>query len=206
MGQKRIKTVNLSEPKKKSSSGGKKPEKGRRMVKTGKEHGRVTDMSQVMLEEAEKVKKVKQVEKVEEVKKVEKAKPPKVCSHRFKALRKIVKRDKLYSPKEAVKLLKKMANATFDETVELHLVSLDTGVLGKTTLPHKVNKEEKLMIKTEKKFPLAHLKIGEASWPEKKLLENLQAVLSSLTLPRIKKAVLTSTMSPGIKLAVKEEK
>lgn len=202
MGQKRIKTVDLSESKKEPKKG---PAKGRRVVKTGKEHGRLTDMGKVMLEEAEKVKKVEKVEQVEEVEK-DKVRPPRVHSHRFKALRKMVKRDKAYSPKEAVKLLKKITNASFEETVELHLVSLDTGVLGKAELPHKVNKNSTLQIVTEKKFPIAHLVLGKASWSEKKLLENLQAILTGLNLPRIKKAVLTSTMSPGIKLELKKKK
>lgn len=209
MGQKTIKVIDLSKEEKKPK---KEAAKERPKVKSGKRSGRIADMSGKVIEKAEKISVPSAPSVPSGIKKP--SKKPHLHSHRFAKLRKMVKRDKLYPPQEAVKLLKQMANASFDETIELHLVSLDTGVLGKVKLPHpvllKTNKAKKaiappakesaLAIKTEKKFPLAHLKIGQASWPEKKLLENLNAVLAKINLPTIRKAVLTSTMSPGIKL------
>lgn len=59
--------------------------------------------------------------------------------------------------------------------------------------------------KTEAKAPLLHLIIGKLSFGEKKLLENLKESFKEIKLKNIKKAVLTSTHSPGIKLLVKEK-
>lgn len=56
--------------------------------------------------------------------------------------------------------------------------------------------------KTEPKAPLLHLTIGKISFGEEKLFENLQALIKAVEIKNIKKAVLTSTHSPGIKLSL----
>ena len=105
-------------------------------------------------------------------------------SQRYQALRKLVKPDKLYPLPEAIDLLKKIANSKFDETIELHLVLREPGKM------------------TEKKAPLAHLKIGKIKEDKKKLLLKIEKVLKPFDQPQIQKAVLTATMSPGIKLEI----
>lgn len=60
-----------------------------------------------------------------------------------------------------------------------------------------------LRYKTEPKEPLIHLVIGKISFGEKKLLENLEAFIKTIKPGQIKKAVLTSTHSPAIKLEIK---
>lgn len=60
-----------------------------------------------------------------------------------------------------------------------------------------------LRYKTETKEPLIHLVIGKVSFGEKKLLENLEAFIKTIKPGQIKKAVLTSTHSPAIKLEIK---
>lgn len=188
MGQKRIKLVDLTsqEEQKKAPRGKeKKPEKGSRVIRAGKgEHGRLADMG-VTPEEAAKVKKVEKVvdvEKVEKEKKAKKKRPRKIRSQRYQLLKAKIEPGKKYSLEEALKLLLEMSNSHFDESVEMHLVM-------KKTSPQ-----------TEKKFPLVHQKIGKVSEGEKKLLKKLQERLESLKNQQIRKAVLTSTMSPGIKL------
>ena len=65
----------------------------------------------------------------------------------------------------------------------------------------------RIELKTEK-FPIIHTQIGKASFTEKQLLENLQALISALNAARpeglkkdfIKSAYLSSTMSPSIKV------
>lgn len=59
-----------------------------------------------------------------------------------------------------------------------------------------------LQIKSEKKAPLAHLVVARADQPEKEIEENLQAVIEAVGPRNIKKAVLSSSMGPGIKLQV----
>ena len=56
--------------------------------------------------------------------------------------------------------------------------------------------------RTETKFPLIHFVIGKASLGEKKLLENLQALIEAVKIKNINKGVLTATHSPGIKLKI----
>jgi len=56
--------------------------------------------------------------------------------------------------------------------------------------------------KTEAKIPVIHLTVGKASFGNKKLEENIKAILNAIKSDQIKKVVLSSTMSPGIKLAV----
>ena len=56
--------------------------------------------------------------------------------------------------------------------------------------------------KTEPKAPLIHQTIGKISFGEKKLFENLNALIKAVEVKNIKKAVLTSTHSPGIKLSL----
>ncbi|HUV47163.1 MAG TPA: hypothetical protein VMW29_03445 [Candidatus Bathyarchaeia archaeon] len=58
--------------------------------------------------------------------------------------------------------------------------------------------------KTETKTPLIHFCLGKISFGEKKLAENLKAFLEAVKVKNIKKAVLTSTQSPGIKLDIKQ--
>ena len=58
--------------------------------------------------------------------------------------------------------------------------------------------------KTEAKFPLLHIVIGKISFGKKKILENLEALINAVDPRKIKKAVLTSTHSPGIILEIKK--
>lgn len=211
MGQKRIKLVDLAAeeqrkvPRGKSAfapSYAKAPEgrkatksKSRQVIKAGKgEHSRLVDMG-VSAEEAAAVAKAMaakaKTEKTKEptatkTKAKTRKKPKKVRSKRYQALREKIDKTKLYSLEEALPLVLKMANSHFDETVELHLVMKKAGP------------------QTEKKFPLAHKKIGKVSEGEKKLLKALQKTLASVKANEIRKATLTSTMSPSIKLSLGE--
>lgn len=58
-----------------------------------------------------------------------------------------------------------------------------------------------LFYKTEKDFPLIHLVIGKLEQPTKELVENFEALIKAISPKNIRKAVVKSTMSPGIKVA-----
>lgn len=58
--------------------------------------------------------------------------------------------------------------------------------------------------RTERKAPIIHLAIGKLSFKKKKLLENIKAAIEGIKKHNIKKATLTSTQSPGIKLNLEE--
>ena len=68
---------------------------------------------------------------------------------------KLVDRDKLYEPQEAIELARKASYANFDETVELHLhMNLDPRhadqqVRGVATLPHGLGKRTNVLVFTQ---------------------------------------------------------
>lgn len=194
MGQKRIKLVDLGaeEEQKKTARGKEKKKfpKEKKAVKAGKgKHGRLADMH-ASPEEAEKVLKEEKVTEAPEEEKTKKAKkqkkPKKVRSKRYQALREKIDKTKAYPLEEALPLIIEMANSHFDETLELHLVMKKTNA------------------QTEKKFPLVHKKIGKVSEGEKKLLKTIKKNLALVRTNEIRKAILTSTMSPSIRLNLEE--
>lgn len=58
----------------------------------------------------------------------------------------------------------------------------------------------KVQFRTEAKAPLIHMVIGKVDSKERDLEENLKTLIEAVGKTNIKKAVLTSTMGPGIKV------
>lgn len=56
--------------------------------------------------------------------------------------------------------------------------------------------------KTEKDFPLIHTAIGKIQQPTDELVANFEAMVKAVNSKNIKKAILKSTMSPGVKVAI----
>lgn len=56
--------------------------------------------------------------------------------------------------------------------------------------------------KTEPDQPLIHMIVGKVSFEDKKLIDNLQAVIKAVGASKISRATLTATMGPGVKLLV----
>lgn len=268
MGQKRIKTIDASKEEKK------KAKKGREVVKTGKEHGRLTDMGAQALAEAEKIKeKEKQLEKAatKKAKKQKKTKPePQPAKKRGKRYLKAkaqVDRTKFYTLSEAIKLLKEISISRFKGAVEVHLNLKEKNLRGTVKFPHPTGKSQKIKVvdeklisqlekgkidfdillttpammpklvkfakllgpkglmpnpktgtitenpekmakelqgqvqyRTETKAPLVHLVIGKIDAKEADLVANFKALIQTIGPSNIEKTVLTSTMSPGIKI------
>jgi len=71
---------------------------------------------------------------------------------RYRALKELVEKGKLYSPKEAIALVKKLANAKFDETIDAAIRlgvdprHADQQVRGMAILPHGTGKEKKVLV------------------------------------------------------------
>jgi large subunit ribosomal protein L1 len=59
-----------------------------------------------------------------------------------------------------------------------------------------------LDIKSEKKAPLAHLVVGKLAMKDEELAANAEAVLKAVEAKNLKKAVVKTSMSPAVKLAV----
>jgi len=87
--------------------------------------------------------------------KQKKAKAKKIRSSRYITSKKIVDRNKLYQVAEALEVLSRMQKAQFDETVELHINTLEKGVSGNVTLPHGTGKQTKVAIIAPAKDPKA---------------------------------------------------
>ena len=72
-------------------------------------------------------------------------------SKRYQELEKLVKKDKMYSPQESVKFIKKMGNAKFDETVEISVKlgvdpkRSDQQIRGSVSLPYGIGKKMKIL-------------------------------------------------------------
>ena len=98
------------------------------------------------------VKAEKIVEVVEE-KKTTKAKKEKFAKNKkstrsksYQAALSQVDRTKTYTLSDAIALLPKLKRATFDETIELHINTLETGLSGAITLPHGAGKKTRVAI------------------------------------------------------------
>jgi large subunit ribosomal protein L1 len=84
--------------------------------------------------------------------KLSEAKSPKGAFHseKYEKLSEEVDKTKIYALKDALELLEKLQRKSFDETVELHLNMISTGISGQITLPHGTGKQTRVAIADEK--------------------------------------------------------
>jgi len=197
-------------------------------------------------------------------------KPKHTRSKNYQAVAKMVDKTKKYTLSEALEVVSKIKRAKFDETVELHINTVEKGISGNVTLPHGTGKKTRVAIasdeliakvekgkvdfdvllaeptfmpklakvakflgprglmpnpkngtisndpknlakkyeggqvsfKTEAKSPIMHLTVGKVSFGQKKLSDNIKAMLEAIKKEKIRKITLKSTMSPGIKITL----
>lgn len=153
MGKKRI--AIFGEQLKEKAKTGLPGETSRKLVKTGKEHGRITDMGAEALAEAERIK-----EKEEKLEKEDLAKVTKTAKKRglprakargakyLEALAK-VDRHQFYPLPEAIKLLKSASISRFNGAVDAHLVVSEVGLKGEVKFPHPTGKKQNVRIVDE---------------------------------------------------------
>jgi len=124
--------------------------KSRIVVRTGKEHGRISDLGTQALEEAaiieEKTKKLQQeiVAKAKEAEK--KVKPKRTRGRRWQDGRKKINPQKTYPLSEAIKLLRAVSISRFAGSVDAHLVVKKVGLKGEVEFPYPTGKEQKIRI------------------------------------------------------------
>ncbi len=70
----------------------------------------------------------------------------KIRSKSYMAKVDLVDKNKNYSLSEAITLLPQLKRAKFDETVELHVTTTETGVSGSVSLPHGTGKQMRIAI------------------------------------------------------------
>ncbi len=74
---------------------------------------------------------------------------PRVRSKKYNEARTKVDKNKLYSAKEAISLVKETSYSKFDGSVELHLVVKKVGLSANATLPHSAGREKKVEIASD---------------------------------------------------------
>ncbi len=148
MGKKRIVTIDDSRVIA-SQKGGQK------VVRSGKEHGHISDIGTQALEEAaiveEKTKKLeKEIAKVTKKEKKVRTKPIKTFrGKRYLAAKKKIDIQKTYPLKEAIKLLKSISVSRFNGSVDAHLVVKKVGLKGEIKFPYSTGKTTKVAIANE---------------------------------------------------------
>lgn len=99
----------------------------------------------------EEVKSEENIVEVKEEKKEEKKtkvaeKTKRAHSKKYQTIAKIVDKNKTYSLSEALEVLPKLHLSKFDETVELHINTIETGITGNLKLPHGTGKKVRVVI------------------------------------------------------------
>lgn len=137
-------------------TGKKADKKGRKIVKTGKERGRITDMGAEALAEAKRLKE-KEKKLVKETqagtKKVTKKKPGakvKTRGKKYLAAKKKIDRNKTYSLLKAIKLAQDTSITKFNGSIETHFVVKEKGLKGEVKFPYSTGKQIKIEIVSDK--------------------------------------------------------
>lgn len=134
-----------------------------KVVKSGKQHGRIADLGAEALAEAAVVKEKleKEIPVAAPAKKSKKSpKPAKKRGARYSEAYKKVDRTRFYPLPEAIKLLKSISIGKFNASVDAHLVVLEAGLRGEIVFPHPTGKnpvikiaDDKLIAELEKSLP-----------------------------------------------------
>ena len=77
-----------------------------------------------------------------------------------------------------------------------------TGTLIKKASDAKSFSQNKVAVKTEKEAPLIHLAVGKVDQDQKELVENIEAVITAISKPKIIRAYISPSMGPSIKIEV----
>jgi large subunit ribosomal protein L1 len=169
MGKIRTRILGLEEVEKKQKEEQKKRKQEKKKIRApGLKGGERMVAVEVKEEEMEKLEKAKKIleEKPKATKKEEEKKfsqpQKKSRGKKYQELRKMVDKNKSYSIKEAITLLKKMNQFNFDQTVELHLNVDKTGLKGEVELPYSIGKKLRVAIVDDK--ILAQIEKGELNF------------------------------------------
>ena len=123
----------------------------KKLVKSGKSQGRITDLGETALKELDEITKRQKTSKkeVEKTEAGEKAKPKKQPGKRYLEAKKKVKQDKKYSLIDAVKLAQETSITSFEGSIEAHFL-LKEEVKGEINFPHSTGKKIKAEIVSDK--------------------------------------------------------
>ncbi len=157
MGKIKVRTLGTDQEviqKNKAKQKGKEKSASRRMVKGGKGGERVVsvgpsekELQAVIVSEANQSQTGKPKAEKRQAKSDKRKERPR--SKSYQASAKIVDRSKKYSLPDGLSMLEKLKRSKFDETVELHINTTETGVSGSITLPHGTGKVVRVAIATD---------------------------------------------------------
>ena len=138
MGKIRVRTLGEEALEKKQKQESKQKAKEKKLVKGAKGGERIVA---VLPTEEE----LKRQEVPKETKK-KTLQPKHTRSKRYKTIAKLVDKTKIYPLQQALAFLPKLHIASFDETVELHINTIDKGISATATLPHGTGKKTRVAI------------------------------------------------------------
>jgi large subunit ribosomal protein L1 len=100
------------------------------------------EIAKIQLPE-EKIEEKKEVKKAKKISRKKKNVPH---SKSYQKVFAMLDRSKKYKLMDALEMLQKLKRSKFDETVELHINTIETGVSGNITLPHGTGKQMRVAI------------------------------------------------------------
>lgn len=155
MGKIRVKTLGDETLEKEQKNEAKKRKEAKKTIKAPGAKGgeRVVSVGP----SPEEIEKIVSEEAVAQPTSGEKQKEPKknfekkaFRSKKYQALSQSLDKTKTYALDEALRLLEKLQRGDFDESVELHVNTLTTGVSGNVTLPYGTGKKTKVAVADDK--------------------------------------------------------
>lgn len=139
MGKVRVKTIGIEEEEKEQKQKAKQRADAKRAEKEAQKADEPKEEEKTEVEPTEKKAETKKVKK-------EKFKKKKVRGASYLAIAKMIDKNKKLTVAEGLKLLLSTKTAKFDETVELHINTVEKGVSGRVALPHGTGKETRVEI------------------------------------------------------------
>lgn len=152
MGKIRVKTLGIEDEEKKQAEDAKRRAEEKRIealraASAEKAAGKAGEANEVSKEET--ATELAKDQSSSERKKYKAKTAKKIKGKKYVAVASKVEKSKIYKLAEALKLLPELKVAKFDETVELHINTTETGVSGSVTLPHGTGKQTRVAIATD---------------------------------------------------------
>lgn len=145
MGKIRIKTLGDESQEKKQQEEARKRAEAKRAEKQGSEKEKIKEEVKQAETAKPQAKKSKYAEKTAKSKR----------SKKYNAVTAKLEKNKVYSLKEALTILPELKLAKFDESVELHMNTVDKGISGNVVLPHGNGKQTRVVVLNQSENPKA---------------------------------------------------
>lgn len=158
MGKIKVRTLGDESLENKQKEKSKQKSKEKKLVKGGKGGERIVsvgpteeEIAKIEVPRVKEVPQVSQGEKLKSPRGTRDTRKPRGTSKRsrsksYQVIAQTVDRSKQYALPEALDILTKLQRSKFDETVELHVNTIETGISGNITLPHGTGKTIRVAI------------------------------------------------------------